>query len=79
MNQMTPKQIKTINKLKQEITAARKHLNHTWDTQGCTNAAVLAAAAKLDTLFNQYQRIMMNQSPTIQPSNGQNKIEKRFT
>ncbi len=50
-------QTKIIQNLKLQINAARKELNSLWAAQGCTNAIVLAAAAKLDELCNEYQRL----------------------
>jgi hypothetical protein len=49
---------KEIIRLKTKIAAARRELNATWDAQGCTDALVLAAAAKLDKLCNEYQRLI---------------------
>lgn len=51
-----------IQTLKQKIAAARRDLNAIWDAQGCTNALVLSAAAKLDELCNEYQRICLSES-----------------
>lgn len=51
-----------IQTLKQKIAAARRDLNAIWDAQGCTNALVLSAAAKLDELCNEYQRLYLSES-----------------
>ena len=51
-----------IKTLKQKIAAARRDLDAIWETQGCTNALVLSAAAKLDKLCNEYQRLYLSES-----------------
>ena len=47
--------------LKKKIAAARRDLHATWDAQGRTDATVLSAAAKLDKLCNEYQRLICRQ------------------
>ncbi len=47
-----------LQNLKQQITAAREELNSLWAAQGCTDAEVLATAAKLDQLCNEYERLI---------------------
>lgn len=46
-----------LTRLKSRITKARRKLNRAWETYQMTNPDVLVAAAELDRLCNEYERL----------------------
>ncbi|NLY74579.1 MAG: hypothetical protein GX075_04680 [Firmicutes bacterium] len=53
---MTQKQIE-IAKLEAKIAIVRRELTTVWERQGRTDAQVLAVAAKMDELCNEYHKL----------------------
>ncbi len=56
---MISKKANTTNlaRLKTQIAKARQKLNRAWETYQMTDADVLVAAAELDRLCNEYERV----------------------
>lgn len=46
-----------LTRLKTKITKARQKLNRAWETYQMTDPDVLVAAAELDRLCNEYERL----------------------
>ncbi len=46
-----------LTSLKTQIAKARQKLNRAWETYQMTDADVLVAAAELDRLCNEYERV----------------------